>query len=1319
MLDFVKIRISTKSKSSAVDVFPEFLVRPSKDLMIRGRQFYAVWDEENGLWSRDESDVQRLIDEMTYKYVEENRDKFDCGYNLKLLSEFSSNMWTVWQKYCKSLPDHYHELDSKVIFGNDEVKKTSYASKVLPYPIVETDISAYEEIMSTLYDPSERQKIEWAIGAIIEGDSKWIQKFLVFYGAPGSGKSTVLNIIELLFEGYCAKFDSKLLASRSSEFALEPFKANPLIAIEHEGKLSKIEDNTRLNSIVSHEELVVNAKFERLYSTKFHTFIIMCTNEPVKITDAKSGLLRRLIDVSPSGRLLPNKKYDELTDKVHYELGGIAYHCREVYRSMGPRYYNTYVPLSMMSKTNDFYNFMEDNYKYFSEREVIELNPSWLRYKDYCEDARIPFVMTKRVFKDEMKNYFKDFDDLKGEYYGIRSDKFNFYSGVHRSDSSNSHDNRSSWLIFNKRKSLFDKAFENSLAQYAKDDGTPIDKWDNVTTNLSELDTRRIHYVRVPLRLICIDFDLKNAEGNKDLELNLGAANKFPATYAELSKSGKGIHLYYYWEGGDPRELSRVYDDNIEVKVFVGKAALRRCVTKCNDIPIASISSGLPLKERRTMVTDETIKDEQHLRNCIKKALKKKVFPYTKPSIDYISMVLEEAYSSGMKYDVSDLAPDIQVFGANSSHNGMYCLKQINKMHFKSDEPSDSNDGYADDTPIVIFDVESAPNHFLICWKKKGDNTTVVKMLDPKPADVESLINFRLAGYNNRRYDNHMVYGNIMDYKPKDLFKLSQKIVVDHDQNAFFGEAWNLSYTDVYDFLSSSNKQGLKKWEIQLGINHKEWDLPWDKPIPDDRLDEWMEYCCNDVIATEAVWDECWSDWEAREMLAAMSGLTVNDTTNKHTIRFILGKDKNAKEQFIYTDLSTIFPGYRFCNTGIDKSEYNEGTKIVSGKSIYRGKDPGEGGYAMGNPGMYTNVALLDVESMHPHSIIRLNMFGDKYTKRFADIVTARLSIKHKDYDTAGKLLGGVLKPYLSDPKSGKKVANALKTAINSVYGLTSASFDNELRDDRNVDNICAKYGALFMINLEEEVTKKGYKVVHIKTDSIKIANADNDIIQFCQNYAAKYGFKFNHEATYEKMCIVNDSVYIAKYASKDWCKNKYGYIPEDNEDHELTWTATGKQFAVPYVFKTLFSHEKIEFKDMCEVFSVSTALYLKFSDTDLRFVGRVGEFTPIKPNCGGGVLLRQNGNKYDAVSGTKKPGKIPKGEPEAYFWLESNDVKTLGIEKDIDKSYYQHFVDEAVETISKYGDFEWFVSSDSSVKDNFSDYMNIPTGEPEELPFE
>lgn len=65
--------------------------------------------------------------------------------------------------------------------------------------------------MSTIYSEEERTKIEWAIGSIVCGESKKLQKFMVLYGAAGTGKSTVLNIVQQLFEGYYSVFDAKAL----------------------------------------------------------------------------------------------------------------------------------------------------------------------------------------------------------------------------------------------------------------------------------------------------------------------------------------------------------------------------------------------------------------------------------------------------------------------------------------------------------------------------------------------------------------------------------------------------------------------------------------------------------------------------------------------------------------------------------------------------------------------------------------------------------------------------------------------------------------------------------------------------------------------------------------------------------------------------------------------------------------------------------------------------------------------------------------------------------------------------------------------------
>ena len=353
-------------------------------------------------------------------------------------------------------------------------------------------------------------------------------------------------------------------------------------------------------------------------------------------------------------------------------------------------------------------------------------------------------------------------------------------------------------------------------------------------------------------------------------------------------------------------------------------------------------------------------------------------------------------------------------------------------------------------------------------------------------------------------------------------------------------------------------------------------------------------------------------------------------------------------------DIINAFPGYEF----------------VDGKNMYRGTDVGKGGYVYAEPGMYGNVALLDVASMHPHSVINLNAFGE-YTQNFKDIVDARIAIKNKDFDKARQMFNGKLAPYLDDESAAKNLAQALKIAINSVYGLTSANFDNPFRDNRNKNNIVALRGALFMRTLQDEVQKRGFKVAHIKTDSIKIPDATPEIIQFVMDFAVQYGYRFEHEATYERMCLVNDAVYIAKY---------------DNGE----WTATGTQFQIPYVFKKLFSKEEITFDDLCVTKSVTSSLYLDMNEGlaedehNYRFIGKVGRFCPIKPGCGGGLLMREKDGKYYAATGTK-----------GYRWLESEIVESMNKMKDIDESHFKAMADTAIDTIKKYGNYEWFVSDD------------------------
>lgn len=1313
MLDFLMISTRSKSKGT-IEIYPKFIIKKSSDLMIRGGDFYAIWIDELGLWSTDEQDALELIDEELTKYYEKNKKNFDTHVKVLYMWDAESGMIDAWHKYCqKQMRDSYHMLDETLIYANTFATKTDYASKRLSYPLERGDFSAWDTLIGTLYTPEERHKIEWAIGSIVHGDSKKIQKFMVLYGSAGTGKSTILNVIQKLFKGYYSVFDAKALGSTSNAFALEAFKTNPLVAIQHDGDLSKIEDNTRLNSLVSHELMTVNEKFKATYANQFKAFLFMGTNKPVKITDGKSGLIRRLIDVSPSGNKLNPKEYDSVMSRIDSELGAIAQHCKDVYMSNKGAYDN-YIPVSMMGASNDFYNFVLDSYFVFKKEDGVSLKQAWEMYKTYCEESRVSYPFAKRAFKEELKNYFREYkerfrgvdgDRVRSYYSGFRTEKFEDEERESIDMTLKEFDDENI-IEFGDFESAFDKECADCLAQYATIKETPTNKWDDVNIKLSGIDTDRLHYVKVPENHIVIDFDIPDENGNKCFELNLKEASKWPPTYAELSKSGNGIHLHYIYTGEDVTQLSRVYAEHIEVKVFTGKSSLRRKLSKCNNLPIASINSGLPLKgDNKKMINFDSVKSEKGLRSLIIKNLNKEIHPATKPSIDFINKLLEDAYFSDLKYDVSDMRNAILNFASGSSHQAEYCIKIVSKMKFKSEDPSDAyND---EERQIVFYDVEVFPNLFLVNWKLRGEDKPVVRMINPTPNEIEDLMRFNLVGFNCRRYDNHILYARMMGYTNLQLYKLSQRIV--SGNGGFFGEAYNVSYTDVYDFASAGNKMSLKKFEIKLGIHHQELGLPWDEPVPEEKWIEVAEYCDNDVIATEAVFDHLSADWSARQILADIAGMTVNDTTNSLSTRIIFGRNRKPQDEFNYRDLSQPLTDMSKKSLEFLKEEkiiptpfndesilpYFPGYKFEFGKSVYRDEEVGEGGYVYSEPGIHYNVALLDVASMHPTSVISECLFGPTYTANFKEIKDARVWIKHKDWEKVRQAFEGKLSKYvdmiLAGEISAKSLSNALKTVINSVYGLTSAGFENPFRDSRNVDNIVAKRGALFMLDLKHEVQKRGYTVAHIKTDSIKIPDADNDIIDFIMWFGREYGYEFEHEATYEKMCLVNDAVYIAKYATKEATDSLYGYIPGDNFEHGGEWTATGTQFQVPYVFKKLFSKEEISFEDMCETKSVTSSLYLDMNEGlpedkhQYRFVGKVGNFCPIKDNCGGGVLVREakdkDGNlKYAAATGSK-----------GFRWMEAEMVKELGKEDCIDQGYYINMVDNAIESIGKYGDFYEF----------------------------
>lgn len=1246
-MDFVQVRHKEKQKNvggsrqTIIEVFPAFAVLPSRDLMVRGKEFFAIWDEESGFWSTDEYRARELIDSELYAYADTLTAPEDGYISVHSLQDFSSQAWSSWRRYLGSLPDHFHDLDGELTWATDEHKRENYATRALSYTVAPEETPSYDLLVQRLYTSEEREKFEWAIGAIVAGEARHIQKFLVFYGQAGTGKSTIINLIEQLFQGYVATFEAKALGANGQAFATEVFKNNPLVGIQHDGDLSRIEDNTKLNSIVGHDVMTLNEKFKAPRDIKLRAFLFMGTNRPVKITDAKSGIIRRLIDVHPTGKRLSVAEYHQAVARLPFELGGIAAHCLEVFRRLGKDYYSDYVPMAMIEQTDPFFDYVRSYSDQILEMDDgLTLKQAYDWYKEYVDETGLQFKMPRFRFQEELKEYFGDFreralgrdDRRRNVYYDFRVEKLERRHGKTSAPRK---------LVLDSRVSGLSDICGLAPAQYASSAGTPAKRWSEVTTKLVDIDERERHYLQPGENHIVIDFDLKNERGEKDRDLNLAAAAKWPATYAEYSQGGNGIHLHYIYHG-DSSKLAQDYEPGVEVKVFRGNSSLRRRFSYSNGLPISPISGGLPERKQK-VIRNDIVTNERTMRASIEKALRKEVHSATKPNVDFIEKVLTEAYSSGVEYDLSSLESDVIMFAASSSNHSKECMERAMKFPYKSEHDEGSDP--PTDNPIVFYDVEVFPNLFVVVWERE-DSDQAVTMINPTPSEIEPLLRMRLVGFNNRKYDNHILYARYLGYDNERLYRLSQRIVT-NEKGGYFREAFGLSYCDIYDF--SSLKQSLKRFELDLGIHHLELGLPWDEPVPEEMWEKVATYCINDVKATKAVFYARSADFKARKILAALSGLSVNDPTAKHTAKILFNGDPKANEKFVYTDLSKQFPGY----------EYR------FGKSTYRGIATGEGGLVLADQGVYYEVEVFDVASMHPTSIEQLNLFGP-YTKNYSDIKEARLAIKHRELDKARTLLGGALAPFLDDEEGLDDLAYALKIVINIVYGLTAAHFDNPFRDPRNKDNIVAKRGALFMVDLVKALEERGVHVLHVKTDSIKVAKPSQETRDFIFEFGKKYGYEFEVEDTFQRLCLVNDAVYIAL-------------------DYDGKWHATGAQFADPYVFKTLFSKESLEFDDVTIKKTVTTSIHMNTGtdeEPEMRYIGRSGAFVPVSQ--GGGTLWREKDGKFSALAGTK-----------GYRFVEAETMKEVGLDGPIDYSYFRALSDKARDTIAKWCDPVAFCGSE------------------------
>ena len=99
MFDFVAP--NEVAKRNYYEVSFDFKTYGIKDLMIKGGKFYAVWDEENKIWSTDESRAMELLDSQLRDYISEKYS--NKIVSPKYISSALSGVADRWKRYTTKL----------------------------------------------------------------------------------------------------------------------------------------------------------------------------------------------------------------------------------------------------------------------------------------------------------------------------------------------------------------------------------------------------------------------------------------------------------------------------------------------------------------------------------------------------------------------------------------------------------------------------------------------------------------------------------------------------------------------------------------------------------------------------------------------------------------------------------------------------------------------------------------------------------------------------------------------------------------------------------------------------------------------------------------------------------------------------------------------------------------------------------------------------------------------------------------------------------------------------------------------------------------
>ena len=142
-MDFIRVG-QRDNKDGTREFYPALQALESTDLVIRGGQFVAIWDEDTGLYSKRLSHVPDIIDRSFMRMVSE---KMRTGDTIKKVRSFDNQIYSRLMGMIRSIGDMGPELDRRIVFADETPIKGYAASFKMGYALHDAHPAVWEEIV--------------------------------------------------------------------------------------------------------------------------------------------------------------------------------------------------------------------------------------------------------------------------------------------------------------------------------------------------------------------------------------------------------------------------------------------------------------------------------------------------------------------------------------------------------------------------------------------------------------------------------------------------------------------------------------------------------------------------------------------------------------------------------------------------------------------------------------------------------------------------------------------------------------------------------------------------------------------------------------------------------------------------------------------------------------------------------------------------------------------------------------------------------------------------------------------------------------------